>query len=43
MANPAGRPRSEAAREAILKAALHLVTERGFRAVTVDEIAAEAG
>jgi len=38
-----GRPRSEAAHEAILKAALRLVTRRGFRAVTVNEIAAEAG
>ncbi len=43
MANPAGRPRSEAAREAILSAALRLVTGHGFRAVTVNEIAAEAG
>ncbi len=43
MANPAGRPRSEAARKAILSAALRLVTERGFRAVTVNEIAAAAG
>ena len=38
-----GRPRSEAAHDAILKAALRLVTRRGFRAVTVNEIAAEAG
>jgi AcrR family transcriptional regulator len=38
-----GRPRSDAAHEAILKAALRLVTKRGFRAVTVNEIAAEAG
>ncbi len=43
MANPMGRPRSEAAHDAILKAALRLVTKRGFRAVTVNEIAAEAG
>jgi AcrR family transcriptional regulator len=43
MANPAGRPRSEAAHAAILNAALRLVTKRGFRAVTVNEIAAEAG
>ncbi len=43
MANPAGRPRSEAAHAAILEAALRLVTRRGFRAVTVNEIAAEAG
>ena len=38
-----GRPRSQAAHSAILKAALHLVTKRGFRAVSVNEIAAEAG
>jgi AcrR family transcriptional regulator len=43
MANRTGRPRSEAAHEAILNAALRLVTKRGFRAVTVNEIAAEAG
>ena len=43
MATRTGRPRSEAAHEAILKAALRLVTRRGFRAVTVNEIAAEAG
>ena len=43
MANPTGRPRSEAAHQAILKAALRLVTKRGFRAVTVNEIVAEAG
>lgn len=39
----AGRPRSQAAQDAILKAALLLVSKRGFRAVTVDDIAAEAG
>jgi AcrR family transcriptional regulator len=38
-----GRPRSQAAHDAILKAALHLVTRRGFRAVSVDQIAAAAG
>ena len=38
-----GRPRSEAAHAAILKAALRLVAKRGFRAVSVNEIAAEAG
>jgi AcrR family transcriptional regulator len=43
MSNSAGRPRSEAAHAAILNAALRLVTKRGFRAVTVNEIAAEAG
>lgn len=43
MAKPMGRPRSEAAHSAILKSALQLVTRRGFRAVTVDDIAAGAG
>lgn len=43
MTNPIGRPRSEAAHHAILKAALQLVTKRGFRAVTVNEIAEKAG
>jgi AcrR family transcriptional regulator len=43
MTNRTGRPRSEAAHDAILKAALRLVTKRGFRAVTVNEISAEAG
>jgi len=38
-----GRPRSQAAHDAVLKAALRLVTKRGFRAVSVNEIAAEAG
>ena len=38
-----GRPRSQAAHDAILKAAFRLVTKRGFRAVSVDEIAAAAG
>jgi AcrR family transcriptional regulator len=38
-----GRPRSQAAHDAILKAALRLVTKRGFRDVSVDEIAAAAG
>lgn len=43
MATRTGRPRSEAAHKAILRAALRLVTRHGFRAVTVNEIAAEAG
>ena len=43
MKNPIGRPRSDAAHEAILKSTLRLVTKRGFRAVTVNEIAADAG
>lgn len=38
-----GRPRSKSAHEAILKAALRLVAKRGFRAVSVNEIAADAG
>src|SRR5580698_2897774 len=38
-----GRPRSQAAHDAVIKAALRLVTKRGFRAVSVNEIAAEAG
>ena len=38
-----GRPRSQSAHNAILKAALQLVTKRGFRAVSVNEIAAAAG
>jgi AcrR family transcriptional regulator len=38
-----GRPRSQAAHDAVLNAALRLVTKRGFRAVSVNEIAAEAG
>ncbi|MDE1163782.1 MAG: TetR/AcrR family transcriptional regulator [Acidobacteriaceae bacterium] len=38
-----GRPRSQAAHDAVLKAALRLVTKRGFRSVSVNDIAAEAG
>jgi AcrR family transcriptional regulator len=38
-----GRPRSATAHDAILKAALRLVKARGFRAVSVNEIAAAAG
>ena len=37
-----GRPRSQAAHDAVLKAALRLVTKRGFRSVSMNEIAAEA-
>lgn len=43
MAQRAGRPRSEAADRAILEAAFRLVSAHGFRSVTVDQIAAEAG
>jgi AcrR family transcriptional regulator len=38
-----GRPRSEAAHRAILKATLDLISAQGFRAITMDQIAAEAG
>ena len=38
-----GRPRDQAAHDAILKTALRLVTKRGFRGVSVNEIAAQAG
>ncbi len=38
-----GRPRSQAAHDAILNTAFRLVTERGFRAVSMNEIAAAAG
>ena len=38
-----GRPRSEAARGAILRAALELLQARGFAALSVDAIAARAG
>jgi AcrR family transcriptional regulator len=38
-----GRPRSQAAHDAVLKAALRLVTKRGFRSVSMNEIAADAG
>ena len=43
MAERIGRPKSSAAHAAILPAALQLVTKHGFRAVTVNEISAEAG
>lgn len=38
-----GRPRSNEAQQAILQAALDLVSSKGFRAITVDQIAAKAG
>jgi AcrR family transcriptional regulator len=38
-----GRPRSNEAQQAILRAALDLVSAKGFRAITVDQIAAKAG
>ncbi|HEY0309413.1 MAG TPA: TetR/AcrR family transcriptional regulator [Acidobacteriaceae bacterium] len=38
-----GRPRSGDAHQAILKSALQLVSAQGFRAITVNQIAAEAG
>lgn len=38
-----GQPRSKSAHDAILKAALRLVAKRGFRAVSVNEIASDAG
>ena len=38
-----GRPRSQEAHNAVLNVALRLVTQRGFRSVSVNEIAAEAG
>ena len=39
----AGRPRSEAARQAILGAAFRLTKNEGFSALTIEEIAREAG
>jgi AcrR family transcriptional regulator len=38
-----GRQRSRAAHEAILKAALTLLQKDGYRAITIEKIAAEAG
>jgi AcrR family transcriptional regulator len=38
-----GRRRNEAARQAVLDAALHLLTTRGYRGLTVAAIAREAG
>ena len=40
---PSGRPRSERRHNAILQAAIDLVLEHGFRAVSVESIAAKAG
>jgi AcrR family transcriptional regulator len=38
-----GRPRSETAREAILRSAIELLQSKGFAALSVDAIAAHAG
>lgn len=43
VAAPRGRPRSEETHQAILKAALDQVFEIGFRAMSVESIAAKAG
>ena len=43
LANRPGRPRSEAAHQAILAAAVALLREVGYDAVTMDGIAARAG
>ncbi|MGH7712520.1 MAG: TetR/AcrR family transcriptional regulator [Gemmatimonadaceae bacterium] len=43
LARPRGRPRSAAARHAILNAARHLLEEGGVGAVTIEGIAARAG
>ena len=40
---PPGRPRSDKARKAVLAAALELVTEAGYAALTIEGIAARAG
>ena len=42
-ARPQGRPRSARRHQAILKTALELVLDVGFRAVSVESIAAQAG
>jgi AcrR family transcriptional regulator len=42
-ARPPGRPRSAASHEAILKATLELLAEKGFRATSMDAVAARAG
>jgi AcrR family transcriptional regulator len=41
--SPAGRPKSETARRAVLSAALDLVAEKGYQAVTIEGIAERAG
>ena len=38
-----GRPRSEPARLAILQAAAEMLSERGLRAMTIEQIAKRAG
>jgi AcrR family transcriptional regulator len=43
MQSSRGRPRREEAHRTILKAALDLVSAYGFRAITMDKIAAQAG
>jgi AcrR family transcriptional regulator len=45
VARPAarGRPRSETARDAILRAAVELLQDKGFAALSIDAIAARAG
>ena len=40
---PRGRPRSERSRRAILDAAAHLLTERGYADITIEGVAARAG
>ncbi|GAA1609183.1 TetR/AcrR family transcriptional regulator [Kribbella sancticallisti] len=40
---PAGRPKSETARQAVLAAALELVVEKGYQALTIEGIAERAG
>ena len=43
LSRPRGRPRSETARKAVLRAALRLVAAHGYRALTIEGIAAAAG
>lgn len=38
-----GRPRSERSRQAVLDAALELLTDKGLPALTIDDVAARAG